>query len=250
MRDKEYHDLLSRARFGRLTPNDHAILASRRTKADQSETSATNEIKPTTLFPLRREAEAMNEREMQKLPGEVHTYTAQDEFYRGRIVVDDIPDSYVRMLDQAIPRVLRLKVGAQVMLKKNIDVEDGLANGTRGVVVGLERKTILIRTLSGVDVSLTPCEWDVGSKETHAKRIQFPLIMAWGLTIHSSQGATLDAVECDLGRDIFAAGQAYVALSRVKTSSGLKLIRFDPYSIKSDPIAMTFTLSLQKKCNT
>jgi ATP-dependent DNA helicase PIF1 len=242
MRDPHYLALLSRARFGRISVGDETFLASR-IRSGEKETS---KVKPTTLFPRRKEADGLNKYEMEKLPGEETVFDAKDSYVsrKNRGTASDIPESYVRMLDAAIPKTLRLKIGSQVMLKKNINVEAGLVNGTRGVVCEFTKTGVNITTVSGTVVELGQCEWDVGTNYEKATRSQIPLILAWGLTIHASQGATLDTVECDLGPNVFANGQAYVALSRVRTGSGLRLLRFSPSSVKSDPEATRFTLGL------
>ena len=125
------------------------------------------------------------------------------------------------------PRELELKVGAQVMLLKNLEVESGLANGTIGKVVDLPTKgkkwqhgpTVEFR--NGQTRLLDRATWSVKiGRETVAERIQIPLRLAYAITVHKAQGMSLDKIRVHLG-GIFEDGQAYVALSRARTLDGL-----------------------------
>jgi len=128
---------------------------------------------------------------------------------------------------------LSLKAGAQVMFLNNN--ADGLwVNGTIGVVEGIDEQEIMVRTQEGFQVTVEPYKWTlyryVFEKETKrlyqeniGSFIQYPLNLAWAVTIHKSQGKSFDRVIVDLGRGTFAHGQAYVALSRCRTFSGMVL---------------------------
>jgi hypothetical protein len=240
--DLAFAETLLRIRVARHTAADVALIASR-----VGSRVGRERIRPTTLFPLRRDADRLNEQEMRKLSGPETVYTAEDCMCTRREVggisvrtEKAVTDAFLRMLDTAIPRVLRLRVGAQVMLKKNLDVSSGLANGTRGVVVELRPAAVVIETLAGRRVPIERCEWTAGTSETYAHRLQIPLILAWGLTIHAAQGATLDSVVCDVGASIFDQGQAYVALSRCRSLSALSLVSFSPGAIKCNRLALAF----------
>jgi ATP-dependent DNA helicase PIF1 len=141
----------------------------------------------------------------------------------------------------------------QVMLAKNLETSAGLVNGARGVVVGFtrpqERRSLLVEASAkpvspsgmwpvvkfasdNVERMIMPESWTImeGDKEV-AKRTQIPLLLAWALSVHKCQGMTLDRVETDLSK-AFDYGMVYVALSRVKSLDGLRLIGFDPSKIK------------------
>jgi ATP-dependent exoDNAse (exonuclease V) alpha subunit len=154
-----------------------------------------------------------------------------------------------------------MAVGARVMLRRIIGTEDGLVNGVMGTVVGFEwpegvavddpeRQPTAIKVLfdNKRAKSTTVCEgkgtalWRVPhspvfitpatskfldrTKRHHLERYQFPLELAWAMTIHRVQGLSMDRAVIDLGSDIFAHGQAYVALSRVRTLAGVLLSNF------------------------
>ena len=154
--------------------------------------------------------------------------------------------------------VLRLAVGAKVILGINIDVSDGLVNGSLGTVSGIittgsQVTTILVKFNSdrvGVaaiqkshcrqdypdSVSITRHEamFRIGRDKTvEASRAQFPLVLSWATTIHKVQGLTLDQIVVDMKGGRFGAGQAYVAFSRVKSLNSLFIKNFEAKYIKT-----------------
>lgn len=167
-------------------------------------------------------------------------------------------------------KTVRLKIGTLVMCTVNLEVERGICNGSQGVVIGfaesnavfesnkggaiilpdeLMYKTNLlvpvVRFANGVTMKVAPHQRQ--SEEFPCVIVsQIPLCFAWALTIHKIQGATLDMAEMDIGRSIFAAGQSYVALSRVKTLEGLYLSEFNPTKIKANPLVIEFYDSFPK----
>jgi len=154
--------------------------------------------------------------------------------------------------------VLKLAVGAHVMLTANVDVSDGLVNGARGevmhVVTNTENevkcilvkfdnpqvgiKTIQTSTYRSVFPNAVPLsKYEVmffakGKRGSEVTRLQFPLTLAWATTIHKVQGLTLDEIVVDMKGGRFSPGQAYVAFSRVKTLEGLHILNFNPKAIK------------------
>jgi len=141
---------------------------------------------------------------------------------------------------------LRLKRGARVMCLHNICIDQGICNGSQGVVVdfaaSLETKEQLVPIVlfsNGKRMLIEPV-W-VQSDELPCIGIgQIPLCLAWALTIHKIQGATLSMAEMDLGESVFEYGQTYVALSRIKSLDGLYLSAFQPRRIKANPIVKSF----------
>jgi ATP-dependent exoDNAse (exonuclease V) alpha subunit len=131
-------------------------------------------------------------------------------------------------------------------------------NGTLGVVEKLGDDTIVVRTRAGELLEVSPTMWEhteyVWNKDT--RRVdslikgtftQFPLRLAWALTIHKSQGMTFDEVVLDLGRGAFAHGQLYVALSRCRTFQGLTLRQpVRTSDAKVDPVVLEFVRSLPR----
>ena len=128
---------------------------------------------------------------------------------------------------------LQLAVGARVLLRCNVSVEKGLVNGALGTVQAISEKRITVK----FDRITDPCEIEkvkrkfMVMKNVFVYRSQFPLILAFAVTIHKCQGLSLDNAIIDLSDNVFSAGMAYVALSRVRTLSGVYLTCFNPKSL-------------------
>ncbi|MDB5190384.1 MAG: ATPase [Parcubacteria group bacterium] len=135
------------------------------------------------------------------------------------------------------PEALVLKEGAIVMGTKNIPAL-GLANGTLGTVIGFERGTNypMIETNDGRTITVAPVEWAVeeGGK-ARATITQVPLRLAWAITVHKSQGMSMDAAAIDLSR-AFEYGQGYVALSRVRSLAGLHILGWSESALMVHPL--------------
>lgn len=138
------------------------------------------------------------------------------------------------------PELLELKEGAVVMGTKNIPAI-GLANGTLGTVISFERGTNypIIETHDGRTITVAPVEWAVeeGGK-ARAKITQVPLRLAWAITVHKSQGMSMDAAAIDLSR-AFEYGQGYVALSRVRSLDGLHLLGWSEQALVVHPLVVS-----------
>ena len=139
------------------------------------------------------------------------------------------------------PAELVLKVSARVMLTKNLG--NGLCNGSLGTVARLDKRQVWVQWDQSTSLMKMNHEtWEVTdtvSRDVLARRSQFPLRLAWAITIHKSQGMTLKTANIYLGK-CFAPGQAYVALSRMESAEGMRLSSFKPTCIKADPKARAF----------
>ncbi|XP_058664775.1 ATP-dependent DNA helicase PIF1 [Ammospiza caudacuta] len=227
--DKTFVSILSAIRLGRCTEEVTRQLM--QTAAHKSERDG---ILATRLCTHKDDVEITNERRLQQLPGEVHVFEALDS-----------DPMLVKLIDAQCPvggRV-ELKLGAQVMLAKNLDVSQGLVNGARGVVVGFESEQKglpKVRFLCGVTQLIKMEKWVIkGPSGVHLSRQQLPLKLAWAISIHKSQGMSLDCVEISLSR-VFESGQAYVALSRARSLAGLRVLDFDPKAVRADPAVLHF----------
>lgn len=171
----------------------------------------------------RKQAETINHDKLAALPGE-------ERRYKGTLS-GDYSES-----DALAPLELHLKVGAKVMFCRNDTQEQKYVNGTMGVVLDMSDDSIAVQTEKGDVVDVCQTTWQKqeyvpSSRETDALElktcgsyVQFPLKLAYAITIHKSQGQTWNNVCIDLGNGgAFAEGQTYVALSRVKTMSGVHL---------------------------
>lgn len=148
------------------------------------------------------------------------------------------PDALVNILKKGClsPEILSLKVGAEVMFTKN-NQKEGFVNGTLGEVVDFKNGTgyPLVRARNGKIILVEPMEWSVEENgKIKAKIMQMPLRLAWAITVHKSQGMSMDSALMDLS-EVFEYGQGYVALSRVRRLSGLHIIGLNEKAFKVHP---------------
>ena len=154
------------------------------------------------------------------------------------------------------PKILKLKKGTQVMLLVNLDVQGGLVNGSIGVVEGFSSLGPIVRFSNGEKTVVDSNKWEFKEQSqdlagqmryrTIANRSQIPLKLAWALSVHKTQGATLDFAHLDLS-DAFEYGQGYVGISRARTLEGLSLTDFSPDRIKAHPDCVKFYRDAAKK---
>lgn len=239
-----FQRVLTEARVGALTPESIRVLEARTNLPWQE-----NEIRPTLLFTRNAEVATINKRNMDTLDGERRCYdvttTVVVKDGAAHAVRADEPDvvAALERMDTDAPYESRLElcVGAQVMLITNMDQARGLVNGSRGVLTGYTSDGLpLVRFLSGKDpIAIDRATWWLSEYEGIG-RTQIPLRVAYALTIHKSQGATLDAALVDIGSTTFEYGQAYVALSRVRSLDSLYIWRFDPRRIRCHPTVCEF----------
>lgn len=175
-----------------------------------------------TLTTHNAKADAMNQREMSKLSSPLFSYEAD--------IVDDFPEYLY-----PIEKVIQLKEGARVMFIKNdISGEHLFFNGKMGTVVSLSESEITVKLDGGRVINVERYEWEnvryklnETSKDIEEERLgsftQYPLRLAWAITIHKSQGLTFEKAILDLA-SVFASGQAYVAFSRLRSLDGLVLL--------------------------
>lgn len=186
------------------------------------------DIEPTRLFTHNAAVDELNTAQLAKLPGKKKGYRMKTKGNRM------VTDSLVRTC--LSPAHLTLCEDAMVMCTKN-NFEAGYVNGTLGRIVGFDVKTSMprIRTTNDREITIQPATWSIMD---HGKPIaeieQLPLRLAWAITVHKSQGMSLDAVEMDLSR-AFVYGQGYVALSRVRTLQGLRVLGMHPNALQVDP---------------
>lgn len=200
--------ILNDIRDGNVSEHTRALLQER------IGASAPESITPTKLYTHNIDVDAHNEAELAELDGEEWVFDMTD---KGRAnIIAGLRKSVLA------PETLKIKKGATVMFVKN-SFEDGYVNGTLGKVVAFDYGYPVVEIMSGKRITATPAEWSV---EENGKVLglveQVPLRLAWAITVHKSQGMSLDAAEIDLGK-AFVPGQGYVALSRVRTLEGLIL---------------------------
>jgi hypothetical protein len=142
------------------------------------------------------------------------------------------------------PEVLELKKGAEVMFVANSQ-KGKFVNGTRGVVMDFVNDSPLVVTTDGREVLVEPHSWSLEEDgRVKAEVSQLPLRLAWAITIHKSQGMSLDAAEIDLSRS-FAPGMGYVALSRVRSMDGIYLVGVNQTALAMHPVVHEFDVWLR-----
>jgi ATP-dependent DNA helicase PIF1 len=248
-RDPVFQTILGEARRGRLRPESIQILQSR-IGLDYSGL----QIQPSMVFTRRAKVHDINRKHLDELLArspakDTHTYKAVTLASMKAVGDPGIPKA-VEKLDKVASYVpeLTLAVGAQVMLLMN-DLESGLTNGSRGVVVGFERDKEpeetdpdllipLVKFCGGRVFPIKRHKWD--TELEGISRTQLPLTLAYAVTIHKTQGSTLDCALIDVGERTFEYGQAYVALSRVKSLEALYIHDFHPGAFKAHPKVKEF----------
>ncbi len=214
--DKDFLRILENVRLNKTTPENLMHLNERVGQPTKEDGMV------ITLASINKTADNINQQRLAEIDAEEYTYegTVQGKFEEKRFPVD---------------LTLKLKVGAQVMFTRN-DQQKRWVNGTIGTVTKLTKDEIQVTTGGGDTYTVPCCSWESYSyeydrearkmkKEQVGTFTQYPLRLAWAITVHKSQGMTFDKLYLDLSRGLFAAGQLYVALSRVRSLGGLYLSR-------------------------
>jgi ATP-dependent DNA helicase PIF1 len=257
--EKELLNILQQVRYGSVDVDTIARLSSLSRPLEMI-----NGIVPTKLYSKNENVDKINNEELNKLESPSFKFVSKD-WKNSAIHYQYIEPNNVFNVNQE----LILKVDAQVMLIQNLANSSTLVNGSRGVITKFKKYEELnskeksnvhlaifetnesnrifpvVKFMNGREVTILPTEWElhdyVGKKI--ASRKQIPLKLAWAITIHKSQGLTLDYLEIDLSH-CFEYGQAYVALSRASKLDGLRVLSFIPSKIKCNPVVVDFYQNL------
>lgn len=244
--DISHFQMLSRFRTGQFTEEDIKTLRSRVREYEiyrQKERwgQITDQIKPTRIYSLNRDVDNINKEELEKLEGDTVAYECTDVIMpKNKQSSNFKVHEYTEYMDTIAEREIYLKEGAQVMLTTNLDIECGLTNGSRGVVIECGDSSVSVKFKNGNTFSITPFPYEHEDDEVVVIRHQFPLKLAWSYSIHKSQGATLDYAIIDLGTSLFCPALGYVALSRCRTLEGLFIVNIVPEKIRADLDALQF----------
>ena len=241
-KDSTFQRILNDLRVGVVSEEAKALLLSR-------VGAELDDVKPTLLCPTNKQVDEINAQRLQEISFKEKLYIAKDE-------------GETKYLNGVrAPRELWLKVGAQVMLLKNISVLEGLVNGTCGVVVELTKDAPVVeftvrrgKQLNKIVRLVHVEEWRFyddlntgitapGVRKILASRTQLPLMLAWAITIHKAQGMTIPHLKVSFA-GIFSCGQAYVALSRVNDLNSLSLTDFDESRVFVNEKVKSFYSSL------
>ncbi|KAL1916748.1 uncharacterized protein VTP21DRAFT_5452 [Calcarisporiella thermophila] len=256
-RDNEFVKMLNDIREGRLS---ETTLRKFR-ELSRPLKHANGDIECAQLYARRDQVDKANSERLASLSGQLHIFQAEDS-------------GDVAKLESGCmaPKMLQLKLHAQVMLLKNLD--NTLVNGSLGIVVGfvgegeyrylagqlsesnrknqdtsiqdVNKPYPIVKFANGREIMVLPEEWklELPGGEVIAQRIQIPLLLAWSMSIHKSQGQTLDLVKVDLG-GVFEKGQAYVALSRATSLDGLQVLNFNPQHVMAHPVVVKYYTELK-----
>lgn len=224
--DDAFLELLVSMRNAAITPSHVATLESRCRPGALSVARADG---VTQLFSHNVDVDRINDSALRRLPG------GEREYLMERDGPEPLTDQLVRGC--ASPERLVLRQGARVMFTRN-NFAEGYVNGTTGTVVGFSEDSEhlpVVKHSRDKKTVVEPAEWTI---EVHdlilARVVQVPLRLAWAITVHKSQGMSLDSAHVDLTR-AFAYGQGYVALSRLRTLDGLTLSGFNRRALQVDP---------------
>ena len=242
--DKDYASLLNGIRIGEVTSSTISTLQLRVFNCSLTEKIAELQeqgITAVTFFPTRQQCDELNNEMLKSLPGKLFELECTDDVDEtiSKLKWTKTADKQLQKLNRdcnmtgGLLSVLVLAIGARVMLRRNIDTKLGLVNGSLGTVTAVTKQFVTVQ----FDHLTNPYKVErvksrfVVMKNYYVRREQFPLILAYAVTIHKSQGLSLDHAIIDLSDKVFCAAMAYVALSRVRSLAGLHLLAFDPKSI-------------------
>ena len=227
--DDVFVKVLEETRIGELSQHSNDILSSLNRPLDLPPG-----VKPVKLLSKVVDVDNANYDELNKLTTELHTFKAGDSGTIGLLK------------DCRYPPVLNLKVGAQVVLLKNMPLQN-LVNGSIGIVKDFYEGYPSVVFSNGIEIVLYEEDWNIedGHGRVIAIRKQIPVSLAYAFTIHKCQGLTLEYALISFN-GMFEFAQAYVALSRVKKLNNLMLTGFNPNCIKADPKVIAYYKELQK----
>ncbi len=260
-KDPQFMKLLRQVRRGGISRHTYELLKSRKIQTIE-DIPLVNGVKPPIILPTRKAVRDINQQQMTLLetkysiPLETITYTKQlvneiDPHVRLRISDKQMKFYETQIYSQMNgDDTIRLVQGAQVMCVANLPECQGslsIVNGSQGVIERFitteEGRVPVVRFKNGLLKTIGYHSWQSDDLEGLSVR-QIPLVLSWAITIHKSQGLTLDSAVLDIGSHIFETGQTYVALSRVKTLDNIYLLDIDISCIKAHPRVSAYYASL------
>jgi ATP-dependent DNA helicase PIF1 len=254
--DPVYINILKQIRIGEIDHHAIDIL----NQYVNREFISKDGIKPTKLFSVRNKTEFVNKSQYDKInePEYVFDIKINTDFdiymdTKKPIQSEDMEKCSLLskqeiqfeieklMGSRNISEKLKLKKGVIVMCTANIDMDNSICNGSQGIIMDFEigSKLPIVAFSNGIKKTID-YEFFQSTDYPTICIGQIPLCLAWALTIHKIQGASLNIADMDLGNSIFEYGQTYVALSRVRTLDGLYLSAFNPNRIRANPLVKDF----------
>ncbi len=233
--DNRLIKILDDIRSGYISEETHNLLNSCFRKELDSR------FNPTKLYTHNFDVDRINIEELSKITKKEHIYN-----YISKGAEKNIDKIFKTAL---VMKQLILKRGAVVIFIKN-NPDKNYINGTTGVVIDFNKHIPIVKTSDGHRIEVLSEDWIVENEdgENIATVTQLPLRLAWAITIHKSQGMTLDSAEIDLSKT-FIVGQGYVALSRLKSLDGLRLMGVNDMALSVDPLALKIDKHIKDASN-
>jgi ATP-dependent exoDNAse (exonuclease V) alpha subunit len=230
--DENFLKLLNEIRENNVSVDSLKLLLSRMHK------SLSGDISPTKLYTHNIDVSSINDFELSKIKEKPHEFEMTS--WGEQTLIDNLKKGCLA------PEQLTLKKGAVVMFVKN-NFNQGYVNGTLGKVVKFDEEGFpVIKTASGFKTTAKPTSWKIEENDVLKAEIsQIPLRLAWAITVHKSQGMSLDLAEIDLSKS-FAHGMGYVALSRVRTLSSMKLMGINKMALQVDETVLESDITLKE----
>jgi ATP-dependent DNA helicase PIF1 len=259
-KDEKYIQILNEIREGNLTEENKELLKTYvKRPFDESEH---NHCYLTKLFPIKSRVDHINQLMFDKIEEPIQQYEMETRtnlvanIDTGKPIEQYLIEKCAEMShheqQQEIERLitnsnltkdLQLKKGAAVMCLTNFDLERGICNGSQGIILEFIGRVPKVQFSNGI-IQAIPIHY-IQSEEYPCIAVgQYPLCLAWAMTIHKMQGATLEMAQIDIGNAIFEYGQTYVALSRIKSLEGLYLSEFQAHRIRTNPKVQRFYSAL------
>ena len=207
----------------------------------------------TILVPTNKKVQILNDAVLNKIPGNIYQLHAKDVQITGRcatLIENKAVRDKIKALDKdprltaGLESCLKIKIGSKVMLRRNLDVSRGLCNGAIGEILKFVVHSGNKKKVEGLQVKFSKCTTDIkrvkseffihkfNDRNFKIQREQFPVSLAYAMTVHKAQGLTLEYAMVDCGKDIFDVGQIYVALSRITSSDNLKIVSFNSSKLR------------------
>lgn len=237
--DNDFSDILNEIRSGSVSTGSIDRLNERQENSVGGPSAEELLEGSTRLYTHNIDVDRVNQDQLKKLGGSTKTF---DSKLKGNLKLGETISKSIMA-----PPVLKLKKGAKVMFVKN-NYEKGYLNGSMGEVARYDKEGIpVVRLTNGMNLKAEPEEWRVEDEtgKLLVSYTQVPLRLAWAITVHKSQGMTLDSAVMDLGKT-FERGQGYVALSRVKSLEGLRLLGLNDTALQVDPLALRADMRFQE----
>lgn len=234
--DGGFQKVLNEVREGNISPEGCKLLL------ECTKKKAGDGIKPTIIYPTKRLADQVNQFENLTLEGDSAIHKSYKSNTTGHISLELDKQLQGKNIDETIT----LKIGSQVMCIVNLDQDNGVVNGSQGLIIDFhyenEKKYPIVQ-FKKCKMIMKPHLWKNDKYENEGV-YQIPLILSWAITIHKAQGISLDEAMINIGSSVFEYGQTYVALSRVRTQEGLYIKSLDISKIKANPKVIEFYKSL------